>query len=137
MKNEMRKAKVKEYDGNYMTVEMLGLDGDAADLENKEIMVLSNDSTSQHLPQPGDTVLLAFDSDGDAYCMGTITSDNQPLPSDPEKVFIKGGDEPVMTGDKFKAKFNPHTHPGPFGAVGAPAAHQFAASDFSQVFWSK
>ena len=88
MINTIELCHIEEIDGNYVTVklahtELLGVE---------EVMVLQMNLASSAYPEEGSDVLVAFDSVGDAYCIGVVTSDNQAPAGATEDNVVGAGD---------------------------------------------
>lgn len=89
IKDSIRLANVKGYDGNYAIVVLQQGHGSEVDRTLEEVMPTRVNTGSQDLPNKGADVLIAFDHVGDAYLLKVIASDNQPLPNaDEPETFI-------------------------------------------------
>jgi len=81
IKDSIRLANVKSYDGNYAIVVLQQGHGSEADRTLEGVLPTRINMGSQELPNVGADVLIAFDHVGDAYLLKVIASDNQPLPN--------------------------------------------------------
>lgn len=100
IRNQIRLATVKAYEGSYATVVLRQGEGffSEEDRTIPEVMVTRNNSFSQSLPDIGVDVLIAFDDTGEAYLLKVIGSENQPIPKPDEPrtvVLDTGGDDPL------------------------------------------
>lgn len=110
IRNEIRLATVDSYDGSYAKVILKQGEGllDVEDRTIEEVLTVRVNSLSQALPDTGADCLLAFDNTGEAYILGAIGSESQPLPTPTEPgtaVYDNGGIEVAATeGAKLSVK---------------------------------
>lgn len=93
VRNAIKVGYVKAYKGNYADIVLRqGADMySEKDRTIEETMLTRITSLSQALPDTNVDCLLAFDDTGNAYVLGVIGSDNQPLPQplDPAAIYHK------------------------------------------------
>ena len=102
IKDSIRLANVKGYDGNYVNVVLSQGFGSEDERTIEGVLTTRVNVGSQDLPNIGADVLIAFDNVGDAYLLKTIGSDNQPLPEpdEPETLVYDNLNEDPLSNNK-------------------------------------